>query len=90
MTLSQVTNTRDTQPKKLGQVTNCIKPNDFKPNGIKPSDHLPNIAPEGTLQRLLFLNGGGTLQTQGHQQKTMSARRSVLVLFLIFNINLLV
>ena len=27
--------------KKLGQVTNSIKPNDFKPNGIKPSDHLP-------------------------------------------------
>ena len=27
--------------KKLGQVTNCIKPNDFKPNGIEPSDHLP-------------------------------------------------
>ena len=22
-------------------MTNCIKPNDFKPNGIKPSDHLP-------------------------------------------------
>ena len=25
----------------LSQVTNCIKPNDFKPNGIKPSDYLP-------------------------------------------------
>ena len=22
-------------------MTNCIKPNDFGPNGIKPSDHLP-------------------------------------------------
>ena len=22
-------------------MTDCIKPNDFKPNGIKPSDHLP-------------------------------------------------
>ena len=29
--------------KKLSQVTNCIKPNDFKPNGIKPSDHLTSI-----------------------------------------------
>ena len=27
--------------KKLSQVTNCIKPNDFKPNGIKASDPLP-------------------------------------------------
>ena len=43
---------------------------------------IKNIAPEGTLQRLLFLNGGRTLQTQGHQQKTMSARRS---LFIVFN-----
>ena len=30
--------------KKLSRVTNCIKPNDFKPNGIKPSDHLPHMA----------------------------------------------
>ena len=22
-------------------MTNCVKPNEFKPNGIKPSDHLP-------------------------------------------------
>ena len=28
--------------KKLSQVTNCIKPNDFEPNGIRPSHHLPS------------------------------------------------
>ena len=25
-------------------MTNCIKPNDFTPNGIKPKDHLPRPA----------------------------------------------
>ena len=29
--------------RKISQVTNCIKPNDFKPNGNKPSDSLPPL-----------------------------------------------
>ena len=27
-------------------MTNCIKPNDFKPNGIKPCEHLPSEVSE--------------------------------------------
>ena len=50
---------------------------------------IKNIAPEGTLQRLLFLNGGGPSKHKGINKK-LSARRSLLILFLIFNIILLV
>ena len=44
----------------------------------------------GDPPKVIIPKRGRTLQTQGHQQKTMSVRRSLLILFLIFNINLLV
>ena len=44
----------------------------------------------GDPPKVIIPKRGRTLQTQGYQQKTMSARRSLLILFLIFNISLLV
>ena len=59
-------------------MTNCIKPNDFKPNGIKPSDHLPYIPillseveqeqrPSGNGDREAIVVGAGLFDGEGER-----------------------
>ena len=45
-------------------MTNCIEPNDFKPNGKKPTDHLPisGVRDPKICQKLLLMDEIATLE----------------------------
>ena len=63
--------------KKLSQVTNCIRPNDFTPNGIKPRDHLSMVT--GRFGKDVSAETIETFRQIFHAETS----RIVLVLFLV-------